>query len=42
MEFIESCENPNVTYCCLPDIRLIFEDGKYIGWYQQNLEEVLN
>lgn len=29
-----SCENPDVTYLCLPSRRLIFEEGRYIGWYK--------
>lgn len=29
-----SCENPDVTYLCLPGRRLIFEEGRYIGWYK--------
>lgn len=28
-----SCENPNTVYVCLPRIRLIFDEGKYVGWY---------
>lgn len=31
---IKSCENPNKEYLCLPFIRLIYEGGKYIGWYR--------
>ena len=29
-----SCENPNREYLCLPFIRLVFECGKYVGWYR--------
>ena len=31
---IVSCENPNREYLCLPFIRLVFECGKYVGWYR--------
>lgn len=24
----------NTTYICLPGRRLIFREGKYIGWYR--------
>ena len=32
-KLIESCENPNTHYIDLGDIRLIFKDGEYAGWY---------
>lgn len=32
--FKRSCEHSNRKYLCLPFIRLIFENGKYIGWYR--------
>ena len=28
-----SCEDPSTVYLCFPDIRLIFRDGEYVGWY---------
>ena len=28
-----SCEDPHVKYVCFPDIRLIFRDRRYMGWY---------
>ena len=28
-----SCEDPRVKYICFPDIRLIFRDRRYMGWY---------
>ena len=29
-----SCEDPNTTYLTFPDgLRLIVNDGKYVGWY---------
>lgn len=33
----KSAEDPNTTYVTLPedaDIRHIFREGKYIGWYK--------
>ena len=33
MKVITSCEDPNIMYIEFPDIRLIFRDGKYVGWY---------
>ena len=32
--FKTSCEDPNTKYLCLFGIRLIFREGKYIGWYK--------
>lgn len=29
-----SCENPDVQYIDLPDIRLIFHEGEYVGYYK--------
>lgn len=29
-----SCEDHNTTYICLPFIRLVFREGKYVGWYR--------
>ena len=28
-----SPEDPNTEYLSFPDIRLIFNNGKYVGWY---------
>lgn len=33
MKLITSCENPNTIYVDFPDIRLIFRNGEYAGWY---------
>ena len=30
---VVSPEDPHTEYLCFPDIRLIFRDGKYAGWY---------
>lgn len=32
--FKRSCENPKTIYLCLPGRRLIFFEGKYVGWYK--------
>ena len=32
--FKQSCEDANTKYLCLPFIRLIFREGKYVGWYR--------
>lgn len=29
-----SPEDPNVTYLCYQDMRFIFRDGIYSGWYR--------
>lgn len=29
-----SCEDANTLYLCLPCFRLIFREGKYVGWYR--------
>lgn len=29
-----SCEDPSTIYICLPFIRLIFREGRYVGWYR--------
>ena len=34
MKVITSCEDPNTVYLDLPNIRLIFRYGEYVGWYQ--------
>lgn len=36
-----SCENPNRLYICLFGIRLIFENGKYAGFYHPKLNKVV-
>lgn len=28
-----SCEDPKTLYICLPRRRLIFHEGRYVGWY---------
>jgi hypothetical protein len=33
VKLITSCEDPNTAYLALPDIRLIFREGEYVGWY---------
>ena len=30
---IPSVEDPNKMYLCIGDIRHVFEEGKYVGWY---------
>lgn len=32
--FKRSCEDKDTVYLCLPFIRLIFHEGKYVGWYR--------
>lgn len=29
-----SCEDPKTVYLCLFGIRLIFREGRYMGWYR--------
>ena len=29
-----SCEDKYTEYICLPFIRLVFYEGKYVGWYR--------
>lgn len=29
-----SCADRNTIYVCLFGIRLIFREGKYVGWYR--------
>lgn len=33
MKKFASCEDPSTVYEEYPDIRLIFRDGEYVGWY---------
>lgn len=33
MNVIVSCEDPSTVYIDFPDVRLVFRDGKYVGWY---------
>ena len=33
MKVITSCEDPSTVYLDFPDVRLIFREGKYVGWY---------
>ncbi len=33
VKLITSCEDTNTAYLALPDIRLIFREGEYVGWY---------
>lgn len=33
-EITKSCEDSSKTYVTFPDgLRLIFENGEYVGWY---------
>jgi hypothetical protein len=34
LTLMQDCENPSTTYLCIGSIRLIFHDGKYVGWYR--------
>lgn len=34
-----SCEDPDTVYICLPDVRLIFHEGEYVGFRQDGEEE---
>ena len=39
-EMIQDCEDESKTYAEFPDgLRLIFRDGKYVGWYNPSLTE---
>lgn len=29
-----SCEDKHTIYICLPFIRLVFREWKYVGWYR--------
>lgn len=34
-ELMVSCEDPETVYVCTKhNIRFIFREGRYIGWYQ--------
>ena len=33
MKVITSCEDPDTVYLDFTDIRLIFRNGEYVGWY---------
>lgn len=33
MKIITSCEDSSTVYLEFPDIRVIFRDGVYVGWY---------
>lgn len=33
MKVMISCEDTNTMYVDFPDIRLVFRDGRYAGWY---------
>lgn len=40
---VPDAEDPKTAYCEMPDnLRLIFREGKYVGWYTPELVEVLN
>lgn len=41
-KLIPSAEDPNKMYLEHGDIRYIFEDGKYTGWYRPELGRVLD
>lgn len=34
MTLKQDCEEPNKTLLCFCNLRLIFRDGKYVGWYK--------
>jgi hypothetical protein len=34
MKVFASCEDPNTVYVEFLRIRLIFREGKYVGWYR--------
>ena len=36
--FIVATEDPDIVYVCLPDIRLIYRRGAYMGWYRPDAE----
>lgn len=38
---IPSAEDPNKMYLERGDIRYIFENGEYVGWYRPELGRVL-
>ena len=38
---ITSAYDPTKTYLEIGDIRYIFEDGAYIGWYHPELDRVV-
>ena len=38
---IPDAANPNKMYLCRGGIRYIFEEGKYVGWYEPELGRVL-
>lgn len=38
---IPSANDPSKTYMELGDIRYIFEDGVYVGWYRPELGRVV-
>ena len=38
---VQDCENPNKFYLCGLGRRHIFEDGKYVGWYNPELSKVV-
>ena len=39
--FMRSCEDPKTLYVCLGKKRYIFRNGRYVGWYRPNLDEVV-
>ena len=39
IRLITSCEDPKTVYLDLPDIRLIFRDGEYVGFYKPGVSE---
>lgn len=34
MKVMTNCEDPNTVYVEFLRIRLIFREGKYVGWYK--------
>lgn len=33
VKHVISVEDPATEYLCFPDIRLVFNEGDYVGWY---------
>ena len=39
--FKRSSEDPSKMYLCLFGIRFIFDNGRYVGWYNPRLRKVV-
>lgn len=40
--FKRSCEDKSTVYLCLlPCLRLIFREGKFVGWYNPRMGEAV-